>query len=84
MFSRRRAQDAHTPTDWGAFCKQALDDASCAYRAQLVREGTLDDLDVLIADLNARLSRNVHEYTEINEQLTEALKQREQRRASHV
>jgi len=82
MFSRRQAQANWSPIDWGNFCKQALTDANREYRAQLVREGTLDDLDVLVADLNERLRRNVSEYTEINEQLTEALKQREQRRSS--
>lgn len=62
--------------------EKAHERANSDYRKQLVREATHDDLDLLVDALNARLARNVSEYTDINSALTEALEQREQRRTN--
>jgi hypothetical protein len=82
MFNRRRAQSSWTPINWGEFCQKALESANHRYRVQLLSEEAPEKLDALITDLHEKLRKNVREYTEINEELTEALAQRAQRRHS--
>ena len=65
----RTAQANWTPTDWSAFCKQALTDANKGYRRQLLSEATDDDLAAMYGDLLRRRESKDRERDDIEDQL---------------